>query len=92
MKKSSMQHKNNNKNIPTNSNYQYSQQNQHSPYHNNLSSMGTNGYPSQSNSNMHMNNNGPTSFLPRISGASAFSNYTVNTGNPTSIPNKVKYI
>ena len=82
-----MQHKNN----PTNSNYHYSQQNQAQPFnHNNPSPMGMNGLHPQSNSNIHMTKNGPMSFLPRITGASAFSNYTVNTGNTSSITNKVK--
>lgn len=51
--------------------------------------MGNNGLPPHLNPNMYMNNNAPMSFLPRISGASAFSNYTINTGNPASITNKV---
>jgi hypothetical protein len=89
-KKYSMQQKNN----PTHSNYHYSQQNQPQSYNNNNnpSSMGTNGLHPQSNPNIHMTKNGPMSFLPRITGASAFSNYTVNTGNSSSIANKVKYV
>lgn len=52
--------------------------------------MGFNGVPPHLNSNVYMNANAPMSFLPRISGASAFSNYTFNAANPASITNKVK--
>jgi hypothetical protein len=90
IKKSSMQHKNNTNIKPTHSNYHYSQQNQSQYYNNSLLSMGTNGLPHQSNSNMQMTKNGQMPFLPRITGASAFSNYTINTGNSTSIIDKVK--
>ena len=75
----------------TNSNYYHPQQNQAQSYYNRLSPTGTNGFAPQSNSNMYMTKNGPMSFLPRISGASAFSNYTVNTGNSGSITNKVRF-
>ncbi len=81
-----MQHKNNS----THPNYHYSQQNQPQFYNTNKSSMATNGLPFQSNSHIQMTKNGPMSFLPRITGASAFSNYAVNTGNPASMTNKVR--
>lgn len=51
--------------------------------------MGTNGLSHPSNSNGHMTKNGSMNFLPRISGASAFSNYSVNTGVTSSIADKV---
>lgn len=88
--KSSIQHKNPTKNKPAHSNYHYSQHNQSQSYYSSLSSMGTNGLPHPTNSNVHMTKNGPMNFLPRISGASAFSNYSVNTGNSASITDKVK--
>jgi hypothetical protein len=74
---------------PTYLNSHYSQQNQ--SYYNSLSPMGTNGFPSQPNPNMQMTKNGPVSFLPRISGATAFSNYTVHTGNSSNLTNKVTH-
>ncbi len=89
-KTSSMQHKNNTKMNPTYSNYHYSQQNQSQSYYGSLSSMGTNGLPHQSNSNTQTTKNGQMNFLPRISGASAFSHYSINTGHSTTMTDKVK--
>jgi hypothetical protein len=87
-----MQRNNNNtKPKPTQPNYHYSQQNQSQAYYSSLASMGgTNGLPHQPPSNTQMPKNGQVHFLPRISGASAFSNYSNNTGNSTSINNKVR--
>ena len=87
-----MQRNNNNntKPKPTQPNY-YSQQNQSQAYYSSLSSMGgTNGVSHQPPSNTQVTKNGQVHFLPRISGASAFSNYSNNTGNSTSINNKVR--
>jgi hypothetical protein len=87
-----MQTTTNTKAKTTQSNYPYSQQNQSQSYYNSLSAMGTNGTHYPSASNTHTTKNGPMPFLPRISGASAFSNYSTNTGNSSSINNKVKQI
>ncbi|CAF0925332.1 unnamed protein product [Rotaria sp. Silwood1] len=90
--KKPMQHKYNTKTKTksTISNHHYSQQNQTQPYYSSFSTVGTDGLPHRSPTNMQTNKNGPMPFLPRISGASAFSNYSTTTGNSASITNKVK--
>ena len=87
-----MQHKNNAKSKSTNSNYHHSPKNQSQYYYDSLTSMGTNGLPHQPPSNIQMTKNGATPFLPRIAGASAFSNYSGHTGYTTSITTKVKHL
>ena len=67
----------------------YSQQNHPHVYYNHASPLGTNGLSHQSPATMHATKNGPVPFLPRITGASAFSNYSTNTGNSNSINHKV---
>jgi hypothetical protein len=52
--------------------------------------MGTNGLQYQTAKNRQTTKNSPMPFLPPVSGASAFSNYSTNTGHSTSIVNKVK--
>jgi hypothetical protein len=88
IQKTSTQHKNNPKIKPSHS-YHYSQPNASQSYYSSLSSMAANGLPHHSNSNMYTTKNGPKNFLPRISGASAFSNYSTNTGY-ASMTDKVK--
>ncbi|CAF0727477.1 unnamed protein product [Didymodactylos carnosus] len=60
----------------------------HSHHHNH--SKYTNGN-SLSPTNYSLTKNGPLPFLPRISGASAFSNYSTNTGNSSSVVSKTNY-
>ncbi|CAF2950092.1 unnamed protein product [Rotaria sp. Silwood2] len=90
--KKPMQHKYNTKTKSTISNYHYSQPHQSQPYYSSFSTVGADGLPNRSPTNMQSNKSGPMSFLPRISGASAFSNYSTTTANSTLITNKVKRI
>jgi hypothetical protein len=90
MKKSPTQHNNNNtKTKTTYSNQHQLQQNQTNSFYSSLSSMGTNGLHHQAPKNRTTKKNGPMPFLPPVSGASAFSNYSTNTGHSTSILHKV---
>lgn len=77
----------------TQANYHYSTAHESQPYYSSLATLGANGLPQHhSPTNMQSNRNGHMPFLPRISGASAFSNYTTTTGHSTLIANKVKKI
>lgn len=75
-----MQHKYSSKTKPTHSTYYYSQPNQSHAYFSSLSATGNNGVHRQSPTSAHRTKNGSSSFLPRISGASAFSNYSADGG------------
>jgi hypothetical protein len=55
--------------------------------------MGTNNSQYKSSKPKPTTKNGPMPFLPPVSGASAFSNYSTNTtGHSTTILNKVKIV
>jgi len=54
-------------------------------FYSSLSSMATNG-----SNHRQTSKHSPMPFLPPVSGASAFSNYSTNTGHSTSILHKVK--
>jgi hypothetical protein len=52
--------------------------------------MPANGLQYQTGKNRQTTKNAPMPFLPPVSGASAFSNYSTNTGQSTSTVKKVK--
>ncbi len=91
IKKSTRQYLNNN----TKMKYSHSQHpklhpNQAQSFYSSLTTLGANNLHYQTQTNRKITKNGPTPFLPSVSGASAFSNYSTNTGHSTSIVNKVK--
>jgi hypothetical protein len=90
MKKSSSQYPNNKKSKNALSNHHQLNQNQNNSFYSSLSSMGTNGLQYQTSKNRQTTKNSPMPFLPPVSGASAFSNYSTNTGHSSSILSKVK--
>lgn len=93
MKKSTVQHKHTTKTKATHANQHYTHRNQHQPYYSSLSTIGPDGLPQHhSPTNMMPTKNGQMPFLPRISGASAFSNYSSNNGHSALMTNKVKQI
>lgn len=89
VKKSPSQYPNNKKTKNTLSNHHQLHQNHTHSFYSSLSSMGTNGLQYQAAKNRQTTKNSPMPFLPPVSGASAFSNYSTNTGHTTSIVNKV---
>ena len=65
---------------PMHSTYYYSHPNQSQAYYSSLSATGATGVHYLSPASGHTAKNGSSSFLPRIAGASAFSNYSANSG------------
>jgi hypothetical protein len=53
--------------------------------------MATNGIQYQTAKNRQTTKHSPMPFLPPVSGASAFSNYSTNTAHSSSLVNKVKH-
>jgi hypothetical protein len=90
MKKSSSQYPNNKKSKNNLSNHHQLNPNQTHSFYSSLASMGSNGLQFQTAKNRQTTKNSPMPFLPPVSGASAFSNYSTNTGHSSSILNKVK--
>jgi hypothetical protein len=90
MKKSSKQNPNTTKTKNTHSNHLQLHQNHTNSFYSSLSSMGTNHSQYHTSKNKQTTKNGPMPFLPPVSGASAFSNYSTTTGHSTTILNKVK--
>ncbi|CAF3330688.1 unnamed protein product [Rotaria socialis] len=89
VKKSTMQHKYNIKTKSTHANHHYTHNNKTQPYYSSLSTVGPDGLPqNQSPANVLSTKSGQMPFLPRISGASAFSNYSSNNGTSALITNK----
>ncbi|UJR09974.1 hypothetical protein I4U23_014198 [Adineta vaga] len=83
---------------PTNTKMKYTHSNppqlhtnQAQTFYNSLSSLGANHSHYQTQANRKTTKNGPTPFLPSVSGASAFSNYSVNSGPSASIVTKNSY-
>ena len=64
--------------------------NQAQTFYSSLSALGTIGSPYKTQTNRKTTKNGPTPFLPSVSGASAFSNYSNTSGHSSSIVNKVR--
>ncbi|CAF1299374.1 unnamed protein product [Adineta steineri] len=65
--------------------------NQAQTFYSSLSALGTIGSPYKTQTNRKTTKNGPTPFLPSVSGASAFSNYSNTSGHSSSIVNKTHY-
>ena len=65
---------------PTHSHYYHSQQDPSQIYYTSLSATGPNVANYPTNTSNHLTKNAPLPFLPRISGASALSNYSANSG------------
>lgn len=86
LKKSSIHNLSNKKPKNTFSNQQQTHQNQTQFFYGSLSSMGT-----TIAKNRQTTKHSPMPFLPPVSGASAFSNYSTNTGHSTTILNKNNY-
>ena len=74
----------------THSNHQPLTQNPTQSFYSSLSSMATNGTHHPPINNRQTTKHSPMPFLPPVSGASAFSNYSTNTGHSTSILHKVR--
>ena len=64
--------------------------NQTQSFNNVFSNLGANVLYNQTGKHRKTTRNSPKPFLPVVSGASAFSNYSNNTGHSTSILKKVK--
>lgn len=90
LKKSPSHYTNKKKSKNTFSNHHQLHPNQTHSFYSSLSSMGTNGAPHPSPQHRQTSKHSPMPFLPPVSGASAFSNYSTNTGHTTSIVHKVK--
>ncbi len=90
MKKSPSQYSNYKKPKNTLSNHHQLHQNHTNSFYSSLTSMGTNGSHYQTAKNRQTTKNSPMPFLPPVSGASAFSNYSTNAGHSSSIVSKVK--
>jgi hypothetical protein len=90
IKNSPSQYPNNKKPKHILSNHHQIHQNHTHSFYSSLSSMGANGLQHQTAKNRQTTKNAPMPFLPPVSGASAFSNYSTNTGQSTSTVKKVK--
>ncbi|CAF1153871.1 unnamed protein product [Adineta ricciae] len=87
MKKSIKPYPMNTKMKYTHSNVPQSHANHAQTFYNSLSSLGANHLHYQTHATRKTTKNGPTPFLPSVSGASAFSNYSTNSGQSSSIVN-----
>lgn len=88
MKKPSIQHKPNTKLKPSHSNYYYSHVNPTQTYYTSLSATGV---PTVDETSLSTTTkNGKQPFLPRLAGATSFSNYSVNSEFNAPIKHKVK--
>lgn len=74
----------------THSNHQPLTQNPSHSLYSSLSSMANNGVHHPPINNRQTTKHSPMPFLPPVSGASAFSNYSTQTGHSTSILHRVR--
>ncbi|CAF1045439.1 unnamed protein product [Adineta ricciae] len=88
-KKSFVQHKSHTKSKHMHPSYPYPQYIQPQVYYHSLATVGPNGIPYQTSPNGQLIKNSHSSFLPRIAGVSAFSNYSIESGYSVPTAHKV---